>query len=77
MAPQDEKQKASWSNPDLGFNEEKSSFKKKRKYVYLEKYEETTDSLRKDIASLNKITTMLAWAIVVASIILGLIISYL
>ena len=77
MAPQDEKQKASWSNPDLGFNEEKSSFKKKRKYVYLEKYEETADSLRKDIASLKHVTTMVAWAIVVVSIILGLTISFL
>lgn len=75
MAPQDEKQKASWTNSELGFNEEKSSFKKKRKYVYLEKYEETADSLRKDIASLNKITTVLAWAIAVVSIILGVIIS--
>ena len=69
------KEEAKWTNTDLGFNEEKSSFKKKRKYVYLEKYEETADSLRKDIASLNKITTVLAWAIAVVSIILGVIIS--
>jgi len=71
------KEEASWKNIDLAFNEEKSSFKKKRKYVYLEKYEETVDTLRKDLVSLKKITTMLAWGIVVVSIILGLIISYL
>ena len=59
----------------LAFNEEKSSFKKKRKYVYLEKYEETVDTLRKDLVSLKKITTMLAWSIVVVSIILGLTLS--
>ena len=71
------KEEANWKNIDLAFNEEKNSFKKKRKYVYLEKYEETVDTLRKDLVSLKKITTMLAWSIVVVTIILALTISFL
>ena len=75
MAPQDEKQRASWTNSELGFNEEKSSFKKKRKYVYLEKYEETVTDLRKDIVSLKKVNKVVITLLVFTIALLGLTIS--
>jgi hypothetical protein len=54
MAPRDEKaQSTHWDNP-VGSNEERSSFKKKRKFVYLDKYEDTVKELREDIVSLEQ-----------------------
>ena len=53
MTPRDEKaQSIHWDNP-VGSNEERSSFKKKRKFVYLDKYEDTVEELRGDIVSLK------------------------
>jgi hypothetical protein len=69
------KEEAKWTNTDLGFNEEKSSFKKKRKYVYLEKYEETVDTLRKDIVSLKKTNKVVITLLVITIALLGLTIS--
>ena len=54
MAPRDEKaQSTHWDNP-VGSNEERSSFKKKKKFVYLDKYEDTVKELREDIVSLEQ-----------------------
>ena len=54
MTPRDEKaQSIHWDNP-VGSNEERSSFKKKRKFVYLDKYEDTVGEMREDIVSLEK-----------------------
>jgi hypothetical protein len=69
------KEEAKWTNTDLGFNEEKSSFKKKRKYVYLEKYEETITYLRKDIVSLKKTNKVVITLLVITIALLGLTIS--
>jgi hypothetical protein len=69
------KEEAKWTNTDLGFNEEKSSFKKKRKYVYLEKYEETITDLRKDIVSLKKVNKVVITLLVFTIALLGLTIS--
>jgi hypothetical protein len=69
------KEEAKWTNTDLGFNEEKSSFKKKRKYVYLEKYEETITDLRKDIVSLKKTNKVVITLLIITIALLGLTIS--
>jgi hypothetical protein len=69
------KEEAKWTNTDLGFNEEKSSFKKKRKFVYLEKYEETITDLRKDIVSLKKTNKVVITLLVITIALLGLTIS--
>ena len=54
MAPRDEKaQSTHWDNP-VGSNEERSSFKKKKKFVYLDKHEDTVKELREDIVSLEQ-----------------------
>lgn len=54
MAPRDEKaQSVHWDNPSKDFNEERSSFRKKKKFVYLDKYEDTVREMREDIVSLQ------------------------
>ena len=54
MTPRDEKaQSIHWDNP-VGSNEERTSFKKKKKFVYLDKYEDTVGEMREDIVSLEK-----------------------
>jgi hypothetical protein len=64
MAPKDEKaQSVHWDNP-AGSNEERSSFKKKKKFVYLEKYENTVQEINEDIVSLHKAVVRLWIAIV-------------
>lgn len=42
-----------WDKPSKYSNDERSSFKKKKKYVYLDKYEDTVRELREDIVFLK------------------------
>lgn len=54
MRPVNEKaESVTWSNPNKDQFDERTSFKKKRKYVYLDKYEDTVRELREDIVSLQ------------------------
>jgi hypothetical protein len=54
MKPIEEKaQSVTWSNPNKDLFEERASFKKKKKYVYLDKYEDTVRELREDIMFLK------------------------
>lgn len=70
MAPRDEKaQSVHWDNP-AGSNEERILFKKKRKFVYLDKYEDTVGELREDIVSLKQNQAKLWIGIGVVTIIL-------
>jgi hypothetical protein len=70
MAPRDEKaQSVHWDNP-AGSNEERTSFKKKRKFVYLDKYEDTVGELKGDIVSLKQKQAKLWIGIGVVTIIL-------
>jgi hypothetical protein len=70
MAPRDEKaQSIHWDNP-VGSNEERTSFKKKKKFVYLDKYEDTVGELRGDIVSLKQRQAKLWIGIGVVAIVL-------
>lgn len=70
MAPRDEKaQSTHWDNP-VGSNEERTSFKKKKKFVYLDKYEDTVEKLRGDIVSLEQKQAKLWIGIGVVTIVL-------
>jgi hypothetical protein len=73
MAPRDEKaQSVHWDNP-AGSNEERSSFKKKKKFVYLEKYESTVQEINEDIVSLHKAVVKL-W-IAIAGLVVALVLT--
>lgn len=73
MAPRDEKaQSIHWDNP-VGSNEERSSFKKKKKFVYLEKYENTVQEINEDIVSLHKAVVRL-W-IAIAGLVVALVLT--
>lgn len=46
-------QSVTWDKQPTGLDEERASFKKKKKYVYLDKYEDTVRELREDIVFLR------------------------
>lgn len=70
MTPRDEKaQSIHWDNP-VDSNEERTSFKKKKKFVYLDKYEDTVGELRGDIVSLKQRQAKLWIGIGVVAIVL-------
>ena len=57
-------QSVHWDNPNKGLNKEKTSFKEKKKYVYLDKYNVTISEIDEDIVSLQKSIVRL-WVAVV------------
>jgi hypothetical protein len=76
MTPVNEKaQTISWSNPNKVLNDENSSFKKKKKFVYLDKYEDTIKDLKKDIVSLKHKQVKL-WVGIAVVLIVQIIITF-